>query len=681
MGLAASQARLLTITARLADNELRSQTINNAKMRLATQSAQASQNYVNALNQSDLMFKNTMLDGTSQTQLLTYNALNAYSPYNTQYGLVNNSGLLLVSEAEADMFQAAGGDLQKYLKAHGIAWESTYFTLQEDTQMMSELQAAYSADCENLFAGVTKSDLEKYYEQYNSSAEYLDYEKYRTGTLSEYKTARENFRNWILNDSENGGTRLVSDVADAAVKSLTTLASTILGSKDNGQNKILNTGTYALGGSNQTQGLYYQVLAQIAKNTGLSVDKLYNDYYSYKNDEDETKYDGTPYTSYTYEGPITVNSTNDYYSYNKEILSSEDYTVDETNYTITVDGYVFSFSGAGNSRQLTGIITNDGEEIAEPKGNVIYVKNGDEYNKKYEFVNGELVETSLLLATVTNRENFLKEIATDMIYNMIKSAASEGAFKAYLANNVDKNLSQDNITNLLKFMFGTNSDGAAQNPLSDTNLAVNDYANMDMVLDGLYIKYKNEYNNNGNFVDWLVENEKITQEYSNLIRMHQVDVMVYVYGEPKYAWTDSTDKSNTGNPDSRAQWFTNLFNRMNRGYQVLEDGLASSNDWIEYAFKNGLVSMEQVDSNFNWVALNYQTCVGITEQTDNSAAVAKAEAEYNRAMNDIKQKDSIYDLQLKNIDTEHNSLQQEYDSISKVISKNIERTMKFDQNG
>ena len=33
MGMAASQARLLTITARLADNELKSQTINNAKMR------------------------------------------------------------------------------------------------------------------------------------------------------------------------------------------------------------------------------------------------------------------------------------------------------------------------------------------------------------------------------------------------------------------------------------------------------------------------------------------------------------------------------------------------------------------------------------------------------------------------------------------------------------------------
>ena len=91
--------------------------------------------------------------------------------------------------------------------------------------------------------------------------------------------------------------------------------------------------------------------------------------------------------------------------------------------------------------------------------------------------------------------------------------------------------------------------------------------------------------------------------------------------------------------------------------------------------------MEQVDSDYNWVSLDYKTCVGITERTDNSAAVAAAEAEYNRAMNDIQTKDSLYDMQLKNIDTEHNSLQQEYESILKVINKNIERTMKFDQNG
>lgn len=37
----------------------------------------------------------------------------------------------------------------------------------------------------------------------------------------------------------------------------------------------------------------------------------------------------------------------------------------------------------------------------------------------------------------------------------------------------------------------------------------------------------------------------------------------------------------------------------------------------------------------------------------------------------------MYDLELKNIDTEHNSLQTEYDSIKTAIDKNIERTFKL----
>ena len=116
MGMAASQARLLTITARLADNELRSQTINNAKMRLATQSSQASESYINALNNATKTFTNYDLEGESVSQALTYNALTAYSSYNTQYGLVNSSGQLLVSESEAAMFANCGNNLSNYLE-------------------------------------------------------------------------------------------------------------------------------------------------------------------------------------------------------------------------------------------------------------------------------------------------------------------------------------------------------------------------------------------------------------------------------------------------------------------------------------------------------------------------------------------------------------------------------------
>lgn len=54
MGMSASQGRLLSITARLTSNEYESQQISNAKMRLSTQSEEASSEYIAALNTQQL---------------------------------------------------------------------------------------------------------------------------------------------------------------------------------------------------------------------------------------------------------------------------------------------------------------------------------------------------------------------------------------------------------------------------------------------------------------------------------------------------------------------------------------------------------------------------------------------------------------------------------------------------
>ena len=162
---------------------------------------------------------------------------------------------------------------------------------------------------------------------------------------------------------------------------------------------------------------------------------------------------------------------------------------------------------------------------------------------------------------------------------------------------------------------------------------------------------------------------KQSDSFNTVIKEFLVQEIITVYGEPKYAWVDVNDTANTGNADAKAQWYTNLFNRMNQGFKALENGLGASKEWLEYAFEAGIVTLEQVDKNFKWNGLDYRTCTKIVEVTDD-AAVAKAEAEYNRAMNDIEAKDNIFDMELKNIDTEHNALQTEYDVIKGVIDKN-----------
>ena len=111
-------------------------------------------------------------------------------------------------------------------------------------------------------------------------------------------------------------------------------------------------------------------------------------------------------------------------------------------------------------------------------------------------------------------------------------------------------------------------------------------------------------------------------------------------------------------------------------YQVLENGLATSAEWLQFALESGLVSMEQVDQSNNWCSTLYSNCSDITETTDTTEATI-AEAEYNSTMAKIEAKDKQFDMQLKNIDTEHESLQTEYDSIKSVLDKNIERNFKM----
>ena len=180
-----------------------------------------------------------------------------------------------------------------------------------------------------------------------------------------------------------------------------------------------------------------------------------------------------------------------------------------------------------------------------------------------------------------------------------------------------------------------------------------------------------------------LKGDKLTQ-FANIKQVTLLDNIMNTYGEPTYDWIDTSarpgkisDSSYNQNGSAKAQWYENLFNKMKTsGYKVLHDGLASSAEWMQFAFESGLVCLEQVDSNNNWNTTTYTNCSDITEQTNN-AAITKAEAEYNAAMAKIENKDKRYDLELKNIDTEHNSLQTEYDSIKTAIDKNIERTFKI----
>ena len=721
MGLAASQARLLTITARLADNELRSQTINNAKMRLATQSAQASDEYVSALNNAQMMFSNVGTDGLTQKQALTFNALTQYSQYNTQYGIVNSAGMIMVSEEDAAIFKNTSNNLEGFLKAHGLEWETTFFD-ETSGDLTKKIQDFYGTGSYkylgDLFSGMSNEKLKQLYlDSLNedSSIERLNYEQaaqnYYTEVLSLYKNAAPEMRQEILDTAgsdinEENVANAISKLSDAASVKKELLSGNLYGNDpidddiDGGAKFALNY----LTGNNPTGESYlnktYEILLRkkvlsltdgtgdLSGNAGLSVEETQLSKMEDLGKGTYTKADGSTgeyqkghkYTfgvSPSFEivfGIQTLSDPINVYNTPGDETSGVKYsyqTIKSTTNTITCSDSTFTLPS------VAGI--TESSFLANPQSVIggIY-KDTDTGKIQYRYVNiyeddpaktPEYYICKVPIGKTSTKEAVYKQLAEQYLEYVLDT---EGAFNY----NTYANKHTDNPT-----LQGYN-DAIKNFKVYGVTVNIPDEANCLVDFNEM-VRVKKM--TRSNWSETISETETVTHTLTpymkSVMDSFMADLMLDVLGEPKYAWVDKNDPANVGNADAKAQWLTNLFNRMQKGYKVLENGLAKSQEWLEYAFESGLVSMEQVDLSHNWVSMDYKSCSNIYEDTDNSATVAKAEAKYNRAMNDIKQKDNMFDLQLKNIDTEHSALQTEYDVIKEVMKKNIERTMKFDQNG
>ena len=54
----------------------------------------------------------------------------------------------------------------------------------------------------------------------------------------------------------------------------------------------------------------------------------------------------------------------------------------------------------------------------------------------------------------------------------------------------------------------------------------------------------------------------------NVRSVYVLDQIFDAYGEPTMTWVDTVDDNE--NAIAKAQWYTNLFNRMTQGYKTLE---------------------------------------------------------------------------------------------------------------
>lgn len=659
MGMAAGQARLLSITSRMSDNELRAQIINNNKMRLATESSQASEAYVAALNEAQLMFTNYDAENNTTYQNLTFNALTTFNPYNNQYALINSSGQVLLSEKDAENYRASHGDLNTFLSMYGLEKTTTYFddlakyTIDGDVKYVKipytdaegnivlddshhcgftpeQLRYAYLGDTDYAgtlkgsgltFTGMKDVIPNGYMATANSSTNY-DFEKYMSlylDTKADYLSSigpliTESFNAIKIND-EKSFSDLETDAAELTVTNVETF-------RGNLKSFVEQLKT--------TDGIKTTIKNEIDNKLAKEIIDTYN-----KQDYESKKLDNT----------LTIH------------LSEEDDngSWNETASTATLEYEIYE-KGTGNTTPIAYVGTDKEIYLCSRENNNNYYFKPSGY-KYTENTSSDYIFTHTYAATESELRNNAKAILYE-IKSSYKDWWNTNSTE-FPTNNPTYTYYKDAADKLGKVIYGDNF-SVDSNNYPDKNLLGD--------IDTLY----NNLGTNGNpskFAD------NFYQVFINLV----LDNVFDTYGEPKYAWIDTsspTDSYNT-NGEAKAAWYENLFNRIKSGgYQVLQDGLASSSEWIQFAFESGIVTMEQVDTLKTWQPLIYSNCSDITSQT-NDAMIAKAEAEYRNAMNKIENKDKRYDLELKNIDTEHNSLMAEYESIKTAIDKNIERTFKL----
>ncbi len=206
MGMAASQARLLTITARIHDVEYQAQSIQNAKVQLATQSDQVYNEYMEALDAQTLTISTIGADGSKSRISATFNNLfssNRVRPADgSTYALRNERGLLVVENAVYEAYENFEGKDPYLFAIYMLGGESASNDIRslEDLYKVEEALYINKKDSEEDDFNDNVKNLRESLEKYvsdgdiysgNLKAEYDNEEgreKYE-GTLQNYRAA------------------------------------------------------------------------------------------------------------------------------------------------------------------------------------------------------------------------------------------------------------------------------------------------------------------------------------------------------------------------------------------------------------------------------------------------------------------------------------------------------------
>ena len=590
MGLSASQARLLSITARLSDNELRSQTITTAKMSLASKTSEASSAYLDALNQTELMFSTYDADGNKTLQKLTGTSLTEYGSLKNQYGIINTDGQIMVSETDANNYLNSA-TMGEFLEKYGVA---------------------------------------KVEDQEKDNPAYIDKATSIWGS---------DWKNWVTNGTGNPGGLIAKEPQQKDFNKVEYVEET---NDELYQLFVKGQGSCGSAAQGGDWGCYLHVLTHL-------LDQLWN----------------TPddaYNAGNYPGQITTTT-------GIPIEVGYDYItgagISKTEALIPVSEAIMDTSDPETTYYASGTMGADLQPDASLKEKLLSDYYYDENGVK--------------------QKKLLKDKIADMFYVLrdVDTRCSPGYGQNTLGTTKEE---------LLALYASFQEDMKLKEKVPKTVPDVEAWEKAHKEWEEQVAEEIEEFNKIDPIIteQVIVYNDKDQgQWYVNL--WHRMngpsEDKVELEGVENGVHPEHANGEDKPLDDDAKTPETGLTENGKPLWTVLEDGLMNSEEWLKYALENGYVTLERVNyteptedgsglENATWTSIIYTNASDISEQ-ENEAAITRAEVEYQQTVRDIEAKDKQYDNILKRLDTEHNALQTEYDSIKGVIGKNIERTLKM----
>ncbi len=686
MGLAASQARFLCITARKADCEYKSTELAQQKLEITKQLSSISNEYANAMNATRLVWANDAVDnvyGLTYSLLMTPSAMNDYNPYM----VTSPSGAIILNNEYANAARAAG-----ISKAGGAG-----------------SQASRDKFIQALVPGgiVTQNTADNI-------------------TMNDYRVSIDKNNNINVVDGVNAKGQIAWNPSagmgqDPLNKSVVN-AMDIIG---------LATGE-AIGQQLIDWGQLFVAPGQITKveferNT-QALKNMYNDSVSKKItneiiaqlEKDRNTYQATiPESGATPEQNAKLAQFDTLIANAKAIMAGkyeDGYLLDsDGNKTSTSLGEVYNdisnqlladFNDYKNSAGTINPIsagTNDGGKFNTVDGNNSLDYNDDHPNLTYTFVQNGVINY--------HKSEVNEATIGDILTSDIVLMANDKISKKDFREQVEKLF--DSIAEILGYSpdkdlsgIGLNIDDASKQALEfaykmtkqlftkEKNSSGSRYSDKSMTDNSAYM---NAIKYNGFVSDDKTNGYKaisLTNLLSTFLTYYDnglnginspyavgatTDTSQYVTDDSGYYYLAQDDPNAVTSMDRKnADFFDQLYNNIcEHGWR--EDAQVDDYEYLESAIKDGRYSMSSLNKDGYYYQTRYNETGYLIEESDTDA-IARAEVEFTSKKAELTYKEDSLDIKTKQLDAEISSLSTEYETVKTLISNSISKTFALFQN-